>query len=430
MKILFNNRGIAYLVVVSLVTLMMTIVIGLKMYSSFHHQITLNAKARLQAHYLAKSGFRFTKLLLLYDKKIQEQVKKTGASASALNAVGYQPLYEMFPLSSELLRGLLGGASSLPEGASDPTEEEVLPEEEPQEGEEDQLSEINKAAGLLQQEKVKEFLNFDGDFETEVSEESSKFSLNTISKLSTTSSTYDLYKKILFTLMRKKEFKNFFEYQDRDAENLTHAVFDFIDANNSINEFNQIERGEESSLYRDIDYEIKNAKMLTLSELRLVAGMSDDIYVALEPYLTVYHTSDRINVCLAEESILDALLLHFTAESGCTNPLDTDDEEALKNLREVVLSGCPDPVAMANALNVELGLQSTDEAAEDTSEKKSSAKVSGCSIHFEDLITDDNNIFTIKATGLVDEVKMTMTVVLDTSPSKPEAWKILYYQLR
>ena len=122
MKILFNNRGIAYLVVVSLVTLMMTIVIGLKMYSSFHHQITLNAKARLQAHYLAKSGFRFTKLLLLYDKKIQEQVKKTGASASALNAVGYQPLYEMFPLSSELLRGLLGGASSLPEGASDPTE--------------------------------------------------------------------------------------------------------------------------------------------------------------------------------------------------------------------------------------------------------------------------------------------------------------------
>lgn len=424
MKLLSNHRGIAYLLVVSLVTLMMSIVVGLKMYSSFHRQMTLNAKARLQASYLAKSGFQFTKLLLLYDKKIQEQVKKMGASASTLNAVGYQPLYELFPLSSELLRGFLGGVSVPP--ADIP---ENLPEEKVSEEEGEGFAELNQAAGLLQQEKVKEFLDFDGDFETEVSEEASKFSLNTISKLSATSSTYDLYKKILFTIMRRKEFKNFFEYQDRDAENLTHAIFDFIDTNASVNEFDQIERGEESSLYRDIDYEIKNAKMLTLSELRLVAGMSDDIYAALEPYLTVYHTSDRMNVCLAEEAILDALLLHFTTESGCTDPLDSDDEKTLKELREAVLSGCPDPVAMANALNVALGLTSAEDMTEDVSQKKSLAKISGCNIHFGDLITDENNIFTIKAKGLVDEVNTTMTIVLDTSSSQPVSWKILYYQV-
>lgn len=422
MKLLFNHRGIAYLIVVSLVTLMMSIVVGLKMYSSFHRQMTLNAKARLQASYLAKSGLQFTKLLLLYDKKIQEQVKKMGASASTLTAIGYQPLYELFPLSSELLRGFLGGVSAPPEDS------ENLPEEEASEEEGEGFVEMNQAAGLLQQEKVKEFLDFDGDFETEVSEEASKFSLNTISKLSATASTYDLYKKILFTIMRRKEFKNFFEYQDRDAENLTHAIFDFIDTNSSINEFDQIERGEEPSLYRDIDYEIKNAKMLTLSELRLVVGMSDDIYAALAPYLTVYHTSDRMNVCLAEEAILDALLLHFTTESGCTNPVDDDDEKTLKELREAVLSGCPDPVAMANALNVALGLTSAEDMTEDVSQKKSSAKISGCNIHFEDLITDENNIFTIKAKGLVDEVNTTMTIVLDTSSSQPASWKILYYQ--
>ena len=115
--------------------------------------------------------------------------------------------------------------------------------------------------------------------------------------------------------------------------------------------------------------------------------------------VTVYHTEDKVNVCLADEKVVDALLIHYTSYSGCADPIDPEDTEAIEELRTEVTSNCPDISEIATAVNVKLGIQ--EEVDEDdgsgTAETKSTeSKVSECEIQFEDLLTEDNDIFKIK----------------------------------
>ncbi len=54
----------------------------------------------------------------------------------------------------------------------------------------------------------------------------------------------------------------------------------------------------------------KNHFLETLSELRLVRGITDDVYAKIEPYLTVYpqkNSSDKINVNTADQIVLQTL---------------------------------------------------------------------------------------------------------------------------
>ena len=429
MKKMKNQRGIAYLIVISFVMIMMTMVVALKERTVLNHQIALNARARLQSYYLAKSGFSLSKLLLLYNKKIQSQIQKSGVSSSTIGKMGFQPLYKMFPLSSALLRGVADLAGTA--GG-----ERAAQEASNQDGEESETDGgIGKSVGFLQQEKFKEFLDFNGDFDVEIDEEQSRYSLNAISKMTSTSSSYDLHKKILLGLLSRKVFENFFENQDRDAESLVHALSDYVDANDAVNEFDQAERGREDAEYKGVEFHPKNGKFLSLSEIRLVPGMSDDIFFNLEPLVSVYQSNDKLNACLGEEDLLDTLIVHYTTESGCVNPIDPDDEDLIKELRDEVLLACPDVSAMANALNVKLGVKSEQEvtAAEQSGTAESqqtSAQVSGCKVQFKDLITDANDVFTVSASGTIDEVRTTLKFVLETSSSSASAWKTLYYQVR
>lgn len=429
-----NNKGIAYLIVISFITLMMSLVVSLKERTLLNHDIALNAKARLQSYYLAKSALNFSKLLLLYNKKIESQIKQSGVSDSAVSKMGFQPLYRMFPLSSELLRGVAQMAgSAAAEGGEEGVEETVAEETENAGGAEKQDS--FKGVGFLQKEKFEEFLDFEGDFSVEVQEEASRYSLSAISKMTPTSASYDLHKKILLGILTRPRFKNFFENQDREAPELVHALADFVDANDAVNEFNQVERGREGAEYKGTEIRPKNTKFLTLSELRLVPGMSDDIYANLEHLVTVHQSSDKMNVCLGDEALLDALIVHYTTESGCVNPIDPRDKDLLKDLREEVLLNCTDVNAMANALNVKLGLKSEQEvSAVETSgtaeSQQTATQVSGCKVQFKDLITASNDIFTLVATGQVDEVRTMMKLVLDTTSSNATAWKALYYQVQ
>lgn len=430
----FNNKGIAYLIVISFVTLMMSIVVSLKERTLLNHDIALNAEARLQSYYMARSALNFSRLLLLYNKKIESQIKQSGVSDSTASKMGFQPLYRMFPLSSELLRGVaqMAGSSAEEGGAA---ETETAGEDMATAGSENTQDSFGKDVGLLQKEKFEEFLDFDGDFSVEVQEESARYSLSAISKMTPTSTSYDLHKKILLGILMRPKFRNFFDNQDREAPELAHALADFVDANDAVNEFNQVERGREAAGYKGTDIKPKNTKFLTLSELRLVPGMTDDIYANLEPYVTVYQSTDKMNVCLGDEDLLDALIVHYTTESGCVNPIDPDKDDLLKDLREEVLANCTDVNAMANALNVKLGIKSErDVAAVETSgtaeSQQTSAQVSGCKVQFKDLITASNDIFTLLATGQVGEVRTVIRLLLDTTSSNATAWKTLYYQVQ
>jgi len=420
MKRFKNQKGVAYIMVIACLMFLTVIVTGFWSDTQMGHTMALNYKARVQSYYLAKSAINFSKLLLYYNKKIEDTLSKKKLTYADL---GFSALYKQLPISSEFLRGMMTAGTTNTTGDVGGGDEETE--------EDSSLSQAKDSIGLLKKEEMESFLDFTGDFDAEITEEQSKYSINAVTKMTSTSSSYDLHKKILLSILKRDEFKNFFENQASDAETLVHSIADFVDSNSTINEFNKVERGSESSQYSDKDYKVKNAALLSFSELRLVDGMSDDIYETLIPLVTVYHASDKINICLAEEQIVDALIVHYTQHSECTSALDFDDKEEIDKLRETILANCPDKTAVAKSLNEALGISEPDKDDKPTTaeSKSTSSKVSACKIQFEDLLTQDNKIFRIKGFGEVKGVKTVITMVLDASNKKASSWKVLYYQI-
>jgi type II secretory pathway component PulK len=446
-----NQKGVALLIVIAVVGMLASLMVDFLFETNIQHEMVMQEKKRLQAYYLAQSSLNFSKLLLLYDKKLQSQMSKMGADSKMKSSMGMQPLYKMFPLSSSLLRGMIGGSSDAgaDEDTDTPKPEGDAAADEAGGGDDAKIGELTdvKKIDMFKSKEAQEFLQFDGDFESEISEEQSKYALNAISKIAPNSPSYDMQKKILLAILMQPQFKHFFQNQETDAATLTHAIADYIDANDLTNEFDNVERGQESTLYKDVDYPPKNARMLTLSELRMVPGMNDNIYQALEPFVTVYQSSDKVNVCLADESLVNALIVDYTTYAECTTPVLADDKDKLKELREAMLLECPDTAGVANALNVALGLKedtagadqmtdgSTDESTDESgsTKKKTTSTVStveGCKIQFESLISSTNTILRIKATGTVDDVHTTINTVLDTSANDTKSWKVLYFQVQ
>jgi type II secretory pathway component PulK len=427
-KKLKDQKGVALLIVMSFLLFVTFMVLDFDEQVLINSQAAYNFRDRLQAHYLAKSGENFSRMVILYQKKIDAEVAKQNTTNQMIQEFGSVSLYEMLPISTEFLRGIASAAGlNLPGVGADEEGDVELDEEVTS-------SESGGFVSSGAQGAAEEFLDFPGDFEAIISEENGKFSLNTFSKLQPDSDAYDLHKKVLYSILMDERFKMFFENQERDAADLSHAIGDFIDLNDSINLFDKVERGRESSLYSQDDYDVKNAKLLSFSELRLVKGMSDDILEAIKDRVTIYHTDSTINPCRSPPELLDSLIVHYTANAECTRPIDPDDQEYIDELREEVLLYCPKKVDMARALNVALGIIEAGSTTNTTNNRNrnnnSTSKVGGCKIQFEDLLSESNEIFKIESVGRVGNVIRRSTTVLDARSDKVASWKVLYYSVK
>ena len=417
-----NQRGIALLLVLSAISVLTIAIVEFVYNTQIQYRIAVNNKERLQAYYLAQSGLNLSRLMLRYSKEAQSMLDKAGEAGMDLKM---EPLYRMMPLSSSLLRGIASGDS---EAAGN-----QAPDTPPAEGEKSSSpTDPMKMVNFLDQEKAKEFLNFDGDFSTDITEEQTKYDLNAIASLESTSPAYDRRKKELLSILEHPTFKDLFKDQERDAADLVHALADWVDSNDQANEFDNVTRGSEDRLYSHVRYRPKNGKMLTLSEMRLVAGMNDHLFDALKPFVTVYGGGDKINVCLGEDDLLAGLIHDYLRNSGCTPNIDYKDEDTFKELVAEVRGACPDISAMSAALNSKLGLSDMEAVAKETPTGATAAEgeaVAGCAFQFKDLLTPDNNIFTLKSTGTVGDTEVGITEVIDSSGGSPDSWKIYYYRI-
>ncbi|MBI4412491.1 MAG: general secretion pathway protein GspK [Deltaproteobacteria bacterium] len=438
-----NEKGIALLIVLSTLMVLTTSVVEFAYNSRVNYRLAIHAKERLQAYYLAKSALNFSKLILKYHKETEKLLESAGSAAEAM---GTEPLYRMMPLSSELLRGALGGDLS---GLTGEGEEEEGAEESPPDdsaadegGEEEKPAaeeNIESGISMVSKEEAEKFLSFDGDFSAEITEEQTRYDLNKIAAIVSTSPSYDRRKQLLYSLLMNPKFADLFENRESDAAALVHALSDWVDSNGVINEFENVQRGDEDSLYSDAGYPVKNGKILSRSEMRLVAGMNDDIYQILEPFVTVYSGDEKINVCIGDaEDMIKAMIYHYTHHAGCASPVDYEDEEKMTELVSAVTGACPDTSAIASALNSALGLtdletSTTSETSSGTSSTSTSStagsSVAGCAFQFKDLLTKDNKIFNIRATGTVGETEVNIVSVLNTSSTNPNQWKVLYFRV-
>jgi hypothetical protein len=104
----------------------------------------------------------------------------------------------------------------------------------------------------------------------------------------------------------------------------------------------------------------------------------------------------------------------------------------MEEIVDAMLLVCPDPAAMASELNTNLGLATSDSQTDDETGKTKSTgaeTVPGCVFQFKDLLTEDNNVFTVKGIGVVGETRITLRVVMDAKGSDPSQWSYLYFRM-
>ncbi|OGQ07287.1 MAG: hypothetical protein A3G32_04745 [Deltaproteobacteria bacterium RIFCSPLOWO2_12_FULL_40_28] len=447
-----NDRGVALMIVLSGLMVLTVAVVEFSYNSRISYRIAVNSLERLQAYYLAKSAINFSKMLLRYNKEAQETAKKASSSIGSMNI---EPIYRMMPLSSNLIRETLGGNTSVLGGEEGEEKEEQtidfsLTDEQKdkaaaeEENEEETKKGITSGISMMNEKEAENFLDFEGDFSSVITEENSKFDLNRIFALVPGSKSADQRNQLLESILTLPQFKDLFEDQFNGPKQLVFAIGDWVDSNGMINEYDAVQRGNESSVYGKVDYPVKNAKFATLAELRLVAGMNDQIFKELAPFATIYTGSEKINACVSEnDDFVKVLINYYTKYAGCASEVKYEDEEKMEELLNEIKSYCPTIEDMAKALNSKLGLTDLEEeasatdssssetttTASSTSSSTSGATVPACAFQFKDLLTEDNKIFTIEAVGTVGDTETIITMVLNTDSTDPTKWKTYYYHV-
>ena len=143
--------------------------------------------------------------------------------------------------------------------------------------------------------------------------------------------------------------------EDTKATEISQAIVDWRDLDG-----NALQNGAESSYYRGLPspYETRNAPFQTIEELRMVKGVTANIYRQIEPYVTVYGKG-RVNVNTAPRPVLQALGLSFELAQkivlmrrGGDGKEGTDDDEIFQ-----------DPSGVAASMSVATSFTSEDFAS-------------------------------------------------------------------
>jgi general secretion pathway protein K len=113
----------------------------------------------------------------------------------------------------------------------------------------------------------------------------------------------------------------------REAMQITEAIGDWLDANSS-----SLPDGAEDDFYytQTPAYRAANQSMVSVSELRIVAGVTPEIYQALQPWVTVWPaTPAPLNIHTAPVMVLRSL-----SGDNDFDPLSREDAETLAARRE------------------------------------------------------------------------------------------------
>jgi general secretion pathway protein K len=140
----------------------------------------------------------------------------------------------------------------------------------------------------------------------EIFDESSKLNLNALVR-----------KSGLPDAIKQEAFSNLLTSLELDPT-LIDAIIDWTDEDD-----NAQNEGPEDAMYGlgvqdGGSYGIKNGKFLSLNELTLVPGITDEIYNKLTPYVTIY--GDRkMNLNTVDQKVLSAFVSVLAGEDGSSN---------------------------------------------------------------------------------------------------------------
>jgi type II secretory pathway component PulK len=286
-----DRRGLALLFSLAVIAFLTVAVLEFAYQSRVQIYLAANARDDLKAHYLAKSAMNLGVLLLNF----QYELEKDALVGRFMRNSNFQ----IYPLVNLFLSPFTSGSLSTPVGGID-------------------LKDSGATGFGIQH----------GDFEVSIEPEEGKLNLNAFSGGNVRQNKVTW----LCLLMFGEQHDDLFEAelgQNRDRierEQLISNIIDWVDTDQTRTQISDLcvldgsGSGDEDSQYarRDADYEVKNAKMTSLEELRLVAGVNDQMYERFSDSFTIYPVQ-KVNLNLANFLVIQSLLCSHVAGASADN---------------------------------------------------------------------------------------------------------------
>lgn len=165
-----------------------------------------------------------------------------------------------------------------------------------------------------------------------------RFNLNNLASAPSSVTTYSADHELFIRLLQTLPLETPLDQQQ--AEELSNTIIDWIDADDQV----RTPGGAESSYYADLElaYRPGNRPLHSVTELRWVKNISDELYTALEPHVVALPKATQLNVNTASALVLSSinaqtLLEPITYGEAETLLISRDGELGLTN--EQVLEG-------------------------------------------------------------------------------------------
>jgi len=414
-----SQKGMALILVLGAITVMTAMAVEFAYNTNINYHLARNELDRLKAEYLAKSAYRFMQIELKFDRLFRQVVQSQNLG-QFLGGSANLPLCQQFPMTTSLIRAVfLSG-----EGAAD------LPPE------------FKKMVSINQQSEAAEFLKFEGDFDAECIDESTKINLNSFADLNPLQrveegyNAYDQYKLFLMKFLGNEDYKDAFEKVNVKVADVVRNIGDWVDSNEQINELQGVEAGPEMVLYDRlaVGYPVKNGKLTTLEEAFLIDGVADDWFVPLEKYFTVYGDG-TVNVCNADDAVIQSVIRRYVEGNPALPPIRLDEPETMVSLVTAVREGCA-MGGVGNALKQQIAtsLNTAIGAASGGAQAPSPGGGTGGGTQpatggFASLIAAEPRFFSLILTGTVADTTIRIKAVLDVKEADPKKWKLLYWRI-
>jgi len=377
-----SESGVALIVVVTSIVVMTTVVAEMAFGARVRFLLSGHQAEEAQAYWLARTGVNIYRLILTGNY----QLKQSSTMQSIGEATGINmgdALWQAVPfLSSGLMRMVFVSG-----GATDDVEE----------GEVEQI----RRTGTVSEEVAEEsreksrfsdkgFLDFDGDFTAEITDEERKVNVNAFATRSASATLQEnATAQALYGLMSGLENDQWFYDRNIDRWEIISNLADWVDADTTRC---GLQGGYEDDLYNRLEdpYLSKNAAFDTKEEIRLVAGWEGEVFDRYEDQLTVWG-SGKINVNTADREMLVGLLRAYASTSD-------DLGNTMVDLME--------QYAMVTSF-------------QSTSDFMSYLESQGIQVSDElkNMITTSSSVFTVTSMGVVGDTAVTITAVLDYTSS-------------
>jgi general secretion pathway protein K len=418
-------HGVALLTVMVALALMSAVVTDLGTNELVRYRLASNDRDALKAQALAESSLNISRLLLAMQSAVQPMITQLSGLGLPLPAFTF---WELVPLDSELLKGLVSGdlqqAVGLDVSASlEDRRAQHVEKMDATRAEYDGDKDGARFEGPFEPPEGG-FGAFDGQFTaTIVDEERKAASLRGWATADTPQKRFP-YAQRLYTLFQAERYDFLFDERDAqgnrtDRHELIANIYDWIDNNQEAtdgradqNNWGRVTIGNEDANYSSgYKVEPKNAYFDSPGELRLVRGMTEAHMRAFGDSISLYGEG-KINLLSAPDATIEALVFACATPN---DPLPNNPiwmQETVITWRQFKTLG---PLAGGGPINGEGFMQMLDMRGLEVNET--------C----KDLVTTESRNFTVKAMGTVGEVTRTLTVVMRVYGANEETY---YFAVR